>query len=208
MLDISNWIANLLWPQKFRDKRAKKLVKDLTGCVRIETRDNIVDFGSGHGEIPKEMARLGCLVTCIDLFTLFSKKVDNSEVRENMTWISGDATEKIVSLGGNSSDLVTMFYFLQALDEDGKKAAISEAMRILKANGKIVIVDEIYENWFLNILNSFVHYGLNLTEKSKGYNILKYGGYKQLFSEARLSVETECRCGNRVLYVLQKIQIS
>ena len=87
-------IADLPGPQNFRDKRALELVNELTGYV-TNIDSLAVDFGSGQGEIPAEMARRGWSVICIDLFTTPSKKVDNSEVRKNMTWILGDATKKI-----------------------------------------------------------------------------------------------------------------
>ena len=183
-------ISDLPGPQNFRDKRSEDLVNEVTGYMRINTGDNVVDFGSGQGEIPKEMAKLGCLITCIDLFTLPSRKVNESKVRGNLTWISGDATKKIDFLKDNSVDLVTMFYFLQVLDEE---------------NGRIVIVDEIPRE-FWGFWDVIVHYGLNLVEKSKEYNILKSGEYEKLFSEAGLEVTTKCISGKHALYVLKKIE--
>ena len=204
VIDISDWVANYFpGSQSFRDKRAKELVEKLTGFVRINRGDNVVDLGAGHGEPAAEMARHGCRIMCVDLYTSLSKKVGNSKVKGNMIWIQGDVTKKIASLEDNSADLVTIFYLLQALDEEGKKTTIKKAARIVKEYGNIVIIDEIPRK-FWNSWDTIVHFGLNLAEKSKKYNILEQREYKQLFLEAGLSVNAEGKYGNHVLYVLQK----
>ena len=121
-----------------------------------------------------------------------------------MSWRISDVCKEGV-VGKNIADKVLMLYFLQVLDTEGKKAALRAAITALKEDGEIIVVDETPRK-FWSQCDKAIHYGLNLLEKSKGFNILTNQEYKNLFAENGLQIKAQCQWENRVIYVLSKIE--
>lgn len=101
-----------------------------------------LDIGCGTGRISLIMAKLGADVSCVDLSAAMLKhlklEASRKKVASRITTIESSADK--LALDDNSFDIVTCFGLLEHLPAAVRRRTILEAFRLLKPNGKMLVV--------------------------------------------------------------------
>jgi ubiquinone/menaquinone biosynthesis C-methylase UbiE len=132
-----------------RSKSEKKAWQEIFTGVLGKERLNILDVGTGPGIVAFLLAELGHNVTGVDLSEEMLGNARENTARFNIPvdFKQGDAEN--LPFVDESVDAVVSRYVLWTLPNPEK--AIAEWTRVLKPDGKVVIVDG---NWFLDIDSS------------------------------------------------------
>jgi SAM-dependent methyltransferase len=102
------------------------------------TNRKVVDIGAGDGKAARELAALGAIVTGIEIHP---EKVAlaQAEPAENVTFLLSCAEN--LSLPDASQDLACFFFSLHHIPLDVQDAAMTEAHRVLKPDGRVHVAD-------------------------------------------------------------------
>jgi ubiquinone/menaquinone biosynthesis C-methylase UbiE len=128
------------------DKRKFLNPRLLVEEVRPNVNDVVADFGSGSGALTVELARLvgsGGSVTAIDVQSVALESVRSNAsiagVRNIKTVLANLESPQGSTLRDESQDLVLLANIL--FQSDDKPSIISEAKRVLKPGGRLVVID-------------------------------------------------------------------
>ncbi len=167
--------------------------------------ENILDIGCGTGKqislLPSDMNIIG-----IDLSSAMLKIAEKQAPGK---CIQGDAVN--LPFEDDKFDLIISQFALHEKDMDTIKAELKEVNRILKPNGKFLIVDFDHPHK-LTYYAKFLRWGIRMVEKKAGdehfanYKIwMNNGGLKKVISEASWkNIETQLFYRGNVLLTIWK----
>ena len=154
-------------------------------------KDSILDICSGTGTltimIAERLARTGNVIG-IELFPKQLKRAQRKSIPENLTFIAGDA--QYMPFSDCSFDKSVICGALHEMPQDVRHNVLSEAKRLVKPGGTIVIVeqnkpDKKWKAWLFNFLERFnpeyttyrnlLECGLTNEIMQAGFRILKTG---------------------------------
>jgi ubiquinone/menaquinone biosynthesis C-methylase UbiE len=124
-------------PGRIKDLRPQELLKEV---ALIETGDTCIDFGSGTGvfAIPMaDMAGSAGRVYAVDNSLEMLGHIKAKNPPQNLVLVQSGVVE--TGLDNGISDLCLLAFILHEIEEPGK--LIAEALRLLKPEGRLVIVD-------------------------------------------------------------------
>lgn len=180
--------------QNWLENRAE-IMADRSGINEvIENFDNeekirIVDIGGGKGHImreiikdnsDKEMKTVG-----IDLSDYASGKVSASKEGEKMDSVFGEGEN--MPIKDKSVELATAYFTFQELDDSQQSEVLEEMKRIIKDNGRIIIVDEPPQEKKEGIVARSKNILRNL--KLSKFNLRSDKEWRKFFEENGLEVE-------------------
>ena len=124
-------------PGRVRDLRPQELLRDVAG---IENGNTCIDFGSGTGMFALPMAELvgnKGKVYAVDNSAEMQARIQKKNPPPNLILLPDD----VVRTGLNSqiADICLLAFILHEIKEHGN--LIAEAFRLLKSNGRLVIVE-------------------------------------------------------------------
>lgn len=135
--------------QNWLENRAE-IMADRSGINEvIENFDNeekirIADIGGGKGHIMREIIKDNSdkkiKTAGIDLSDYASGKVSESKEGEKMDSVFGEGED--MPIKDKSVELATAYFTFQELDDSQQSEVLEEMKRIIKDNGRIIIVDE------------------------------------------------------------------
>jgi ubiquinone/menaquinone biosynthesis C-methylase UbiE len=99
----------------------------------------VVDVGCGTGTLAIALAAAGAGVIGVDGDPEILALARAKPGAEAVQWRRGPATA--LPLAGNSADRVVMSLLLHHLDADAKRAALTEAARVLRPGGRLHVAD-------------------------------------------------------------------
>lgn len=156
-----------------------KIWNNLFNRLNIHSDSKILDLGCGRGAVllmaAKRLGDRGEAVG-IDLWQSKDQSGNNINVTEHNAVLEGVA-DKVKLVTGNMMDLpfadnyfdyVTASLAIHNIkDHDGRRRALSEAYRVVKTGGTIIITDYIYTKEYEDVLNSL---GMkNVQRKNAGW---------------------------------------
>jgi len=97
----------------------------------------IADIGCGSGFYSKYFLKYSDKVYCVEIDSE-SIKIANEELKDSNAVLLNESAERM-SIPSNSVDIVFMANSFH--DMDDKEAVVSEVSRILKPDGKVIIID-------------------------------------------------------------------
>jgi ubiquinone/menaquinone biosynthesis C-methylase UbiE len=158
--------------------RAKRIAPLCRGLVQYGQK--VLDFGSGSGHIAAQIRKhSGAEITCLDI-------VDYN--RSDLPLVVYDG--RYVPFESGKFDIVLLFFVLHHSPEPAQ--VLREAKRVLKADGKMVILEDIYnsriERWITLALDSVNHH---LYSVSIPFNFKTTGEWEQLFKGLGLTVKNK-----------------
>lgn len=121
---------------KSRPKYALELLKYLKSSLNISESSVIADIGSGTGIFTEQLLSLGCKVFGVEPNDDMRKKAEE-KLSTNKNFISVNGNAESTGLKNDSIDCVTV---AQAFHWFNQETFKSECKRILKPNGKVIIV--------------------------------------------------------------------
>jgi len=130
--DYDNWYRSKLG--NFVDAVEKRLIEEMVG---FEQGENILDIGSGTGNYSIWLAKKGLKVTGLDQSQAMMNIAKKKAAEENLAidWVDADATQ--LPFPNESFDIVISVTAIEFMGDI--KAALTEAIRVLKPNGRLVI---------------------------------------------------------------------
>lgn len=141
-------VSELKPVQDWLKDRAEIMINESKTNETIENFDDekirIADIGGGKGhfmqEAIKDNPNKEIETVEIDLSDYASKKVSKSEEGEKMSSVFGDGEN--MPIKGKSVEMATAYFTFQELDDNQQSEVLEEMKRIIKDNGRIIIVDE------------------------------------------------------------------
>jgi ubiquinone/menaquinone biosynthesis C-methylase UbiE len=167
----------------------RKFRESVVNWIYPQQSDNILDICSGTGTltimIAERLARKGKVIG-IELFPKQLKLAQRKPMPGNLTFIAGDARH--MPFSNNSFDKSVICGALHEMPQNVRHNVLSEAYRLVKPGGTIVIVeqnkpDKKWKAWLFNFLERFnpeyityrnlLECGLRNEIKQVGFRILK-----------------------------------
>lgn len=137
------------------------------GLLRTIRNKTIVDIGCGVGRLSKQFAKLNKKVIGIDADKKqidIARKTDTKLKEEKVTFIVG--LGECTNQPDESTDLVLFSHSLHHIKDPS--LAIKEAVRILKNNGMLIILDlKKHEEYWMRKIYGDVHLGFDIQELEK-----------------------------------------
>ncbi len=102
----------------------------------------VLDIGSGTGRAALTLARLGAVVTAVDISKAMLSHLEKKAQKEkfgNRISIVQSSSAKL-PLADQSFDIVSCFGLLEHLPESERQRTILEAIRVMEPNGKMFVV--------------------------------------------------------------------
>ncbi len=151
------------------DKRAQKSHEAYLKIISLIKKDitnemNILDIGTGTGEIPLSISNDVKSIHAIDFSSEMIQIAENKAEKrriENITFLVQDGNT--LNYEDNSFDVITIINLLHIVSKPGK--IISEAKRLIKNDGKIIIATYLHDE---NIRSKVISYFM----KMKGHPVV------------------------------------
>jgi SAM-dependent methyltransferase len=121
---------------KGRPSYATEFIKMLRCDLKVNENTVVADIGSGTGKLSKQILDLGSKVFCVEP-NKDMRKIAEKELSRYGNFVSVNGSSDFTTLDSNSVDVVTVAQAFHWFDVDKFK---SECKRILKPNGKIILV--------------------------------------------------------------------
>ena len=134
----------------FLDNPIRRLIQppfELLEKLAITPDDVVVDFGCGPGYYTVELAKKAKMVVAVDLSSEMLKKAQNKAEKagvRNIQFLQSKGTN--IQLEDNSVDLILLVTVYHEVGES--EAVLKEFNRILKPEGKLIIVEVIKKGIF------------------------------------------------------------
>jgi ubiquinone/menaquinone biosynthesis C-methylase UbiE len=189
-----DWIIDKVMPKGFRQILIKQ--------IHPLTNENILDFGTGTGEIAillkKEMPTADVIGIDVDLKVL---AIANKKIRrENLDIHVLEYDGRKFPFPNNYFDKVASCLVFHHLSPDQKQYALNEIFRVLKTDGKIYIADWGLERnktkarllklfKYIKVLKYIVEHGIGLFPK-----YITRAGFKNLVETSYLKTRTGTLC--------------
>lgn len=204
--------------QNWLENRAE-IMADRSGTNEvIENFDSeeirIADIGGGKGHIMREIIKNNpdkeIKTAGIDLSDYASGKVSESKEGEKMDSIFGEGEN--MPIKDESVELATAYFTFQELDDNQQREVLEEMKRIIKDNGRIIIVDEPPQEKKEGIVVRGKNILRNL--KVSKFNLHNDEEWRKFFEENELEVENYKIFGDDkenekkqfISYVLKKVE--
>ena len=116
--------------------------RPVVAALAAGSSGSVVEVGAGTGAQTLALADLtgeGGQVVAVDADSSALSRARAKPGAERVRWVEGMADSLPVEAG--SADAVVMTLLLHHLDADGKRAALAEAARVLRAGGRLVVAD-------------------------------------------------------------------
>ena len=135
--------------QDWLEKRAENMVKEsgvneVIGEYGAEEKIKIADIGGGTQHIEKEIIKnnpgKNVSTVGIDLKDYASGAVSGSGERKKIHTVFGSGQE--LPIKKKSVDVATSYFTFQELSDEDQEKMLDEMIRIIKDDGKLIIVDE------------------------------------------------------------------
>jgi len=141
-----NFIIN---PKKFSKEKA-----DLIKIISPIKNKKILELGSGRGELSVALAKLGGIVTGVDIgknLVELSKKI--AEINNiKCKFITGNIRK--LPFNNNCFDFIIGTAILHHLSDKGIVDSLNEAYRVLKLDGKAIFIEPIENNKIFNFVQN------------------------------------------------------
>lgn len=162
------------WVVRLHQKKTRYLV----GLIKpmLEGGKTVLDLGCGSGEVSKALGDLGYLVTSVDV-------VDKVKV-EGVKVVVYDG--KKIPFEDNKFDVLLLITVLHHVA--GFEDLLQEAKRVAK---KIIIVEDVYENWWDRLNIWFWDSVLNLEFFGHPHNNQDDKGWKKSFEKLGFKILAE-----------------
>ncbi len=102
-------------------------------------RPDVLDVGAGTGTFAIALAQRGARVVAIDPDPAALARARAKDGAAAVTWLAAGATAS--GLEAESVDRVVLSLVLHHLSDDGKAAALAEALRVLRPGGTVHVAD-------------------------------------------------------------------
>jgi ubiquinone/menaquinone biosynthesis C-methylase UbiE len=170
---------------------------------------NVLDVGCGTGTQLELYQKAGCRVFGIDPSAAMLK-VARARLSDNAELLNGDASATPYADG--QFDLITMKNVLHEMSPDVRSAVLNECNRILKDDGRILLVDfhpgpiRGWKGWFYKCVIFVIERAAGGDHYRNYRHFQKNKGLPGLISARGFSVDKEriVTGGNMALYLLQK----
>ena len=157
----------------------------------------IVDFGGGKGHMMQEVIKSNpdkeIKTVGIDLSDYASRKVSESDEGEKMDSVFGDGEN--MPIKDKSIEMATAYFTFQELDDNQQSEILEQMRKIIKDDGRIIIVDEIsQEEKAEGIMARSKNILRNL--KVSKFNLHSDKEWKKFFKDNELEVESSTIFGD------------
>ncbi len=152
----------------------------------------VLDVGCGTGTYLKLLQEKGCITFGIDS-SFAMMDIARAKLENNIRLRLGDASK--LPCPDDTFDLVTFFMVLHEMPASVRFAVISEAKRVMKKNGRILIVDYLpgqirsVKGWLLKIVITFYEIAAGWKHFNNYQNFLTSRGVYPLIEKNRFLVE-------------------
>lgn len=135
--------------QDWLEERAKNMVEnsginEVIGKYDKSEKVKIADVGGGSQHIQNEIIKSNpdkdIAAVGVDLKDYASGRIFNSKERKKIHSVFGKGQE--LPIKDKSVDIATSYFAFQELSDEDQKKVLDEMIRIIKDDGKIIIVDE------------------------------------------------------------------
>ncbi len=192
---ITHKVSELKPVQDWLENRAELMVEksevnNIVESFNNEEKIRIVDIGGGKGHIMQEVIKDNpskeIKTVEIDLSDYASKKVSESDEWGKMNSVFGEG--KNMPIKNKSVEIATAYFTFQELDNDQQSEILEEMKRIIKDNGRIIIVDEPFQE---EKSEGVMARGKNIFRNLKisKFNLHSEEEWKKFFEENGLEVE-------------------
>ena len=190
-------------------------INDVVEKFSDEEKIKIVDIGGGKGHIMQEVAEANSdkeiKTVGIDLSDYASKKVSKSDEEKKMDSVFGEGEN--MPIKNKSVEIATAYFTFQELDDDQQSEILEEMKRIIKDNGRIIIVDELSQE---KKSEGIIAHGKNILRNVKisKFNLRSGEEWEKFFEDNKLEVESSTIFGDDeenkkeqfIFFVLKKIE--
>lgn len=179
--------------QNWLEKRAE-IMADRSGANEVienfgSEEIRIVDVGGGKGHIMREIIKSNpdkeIKIAEIDLSDYASEKVSESKEGEKMDSVFGEGEN--MPIKDKSVEIAAAYFTFQELDNDQQNEILEEIKRVIKDNGRIIIVDEPPQEKQKGVVARSKNILRNL--KVSKFNLHSDEEWKKFFEENGLEVE-------------------
>ena len=217
---ITHEVSELEPVQDWLEDRAELMIRE-SGTNNVVEKFNgkekirAVDSGGGKGHMMQEVIKSNpdkeIKTVGVDLSDYASKKVSKSSEGEKMDSVFGDGEN--MPIKDKSVEMATAYFTFQELDDNQQAEILEEMKRIIKDNGRIIIVDEILqEEKAEGIIAHSKNILLNL--KVSKFNLRSEDEWKKFFEDNELEVESSTIFGDDeenkkeqfISFVLKKVE--
>jgi ubiquinone/menaquinone biosynthesis C-methylase UbiE len=189
---VQNWLKD----------RAELMVErsranDVVGEFNDEEKIRVVDIGGGKGHIMQEIIKAnsekGIKTVGIDLSDYASKKVSESDEEKKMDSVFGEGED--MPIKGKSVEMATAYFTFQELDDNQQAEVLEEMKRIIKDDGRIVIVDEFSQE---KETEGIMARGKNILRNLKvsKFNLHNNEEWRKFFKDNELEIESSTVFGD------------
>jgi len=173
--------------------RVKDVVEKFSGKEKIR----IVDIGGGEGHMMQEVIKSNpdkeIKTVGIDLSDYASRKVSESDEGEKMDSVFGDGEN--MPIKDKSIEMATAYFTFQELDDNQQSEILEQMRKIIKDDGRIIIVDEIsQEEKAEGIIARSKNILRNL--KVSKFNLHNEDEWRKFFEDNELEVESSTIFGD------------
>jgi len=165
--------------------RARAFREGALDLARVSPGDQVLDVGCGTGELAMlAMRRVGAqgAVHGIDAGEEMVARARQKAVRESLGVTFDVATAQALPFPDGGFDVVLCTMMIHHLPRSGRKQAIGEMLRVLRPEGRLLIMDLAHEKGFLASLNpiALVHGHKNMQVTGEAEALMRDVGFSSI----------------------------
>ncbi len=170
------------------ERRSSRSRLDISRYLSLKGDEQVLDVGCGLGRTTVLVAKHlhEGKVTGVDIwdkrYILLNsperayKNAEAEGVRDKVEFKHGNLLK--LDFPDNSFDAVTCTFVLNNLDKEKRFLAVSQIRRVLKPNGKLLLIEPLRRPFMFFLFSPFVYF--NLTEKGTWLGLLDHVGFTKL----------------------------